>query len=127
MAEFAIVVPALLMAFLGLMEGGYYAFTVTTVEHATQEGARLAALPSTSGVSAIRARVQSAAVGVTIVTENINVYVYDGATNGAKTYAARVQGDKVKVTTTWAYQPLVGRLIPRLTFTLTANAEYRAE
>jgi len=64
MLELAFVLPAMLLLIVGAVELGRGVWTYTTLAHAVQEGARLAAVEESVDLDRMAARVADAAVGL---------------------------------------------------------------
>jgi hypothetical protein len=143
LVEFALVTPLLLLTTLGLMEGGYYAMAITSVNHGTQEGARLAILPQCPPppkdpppdyahpceyegpiwAEDIAEWVRYRAKPIDVPTRDVTVSVSGSTT----TFGSRKRGDKVIVATAYTHVPLVGYVFPGLTFPMNARSELFVE
>lgn len=125
LVEFALVLPLLLTIFLGLMEGGYYAYAVNAVNHGTQEGARRAILTfeNKATLDQVVARVVEAAQPFVVPSGSVSVSV-SGSTSD---FSQRQQGDKVTVTTSYDHVPLVGYIFGNITFPMNARSELFVE
>lgn len=123
LVETALAVPIFLILVLAIVEGAAYAFAITSVQHATHEGGRLAALPDTTTETVVKARVTDRAAPIEVSSEDIAVSVNSGATP----FSLRETGDRVHVTVTIDYQPLTSAIFGGLTFAVSADAEYRVE
>lgn len=125
LVEFALVLPLLLAIFLGLMEGGYYAYAVNAVNHSTHEGARRAILTFENKASEadVIARVVQAAQPFLVPPGSVSVSV-SGSTSD---FSQRQQGDKVTVTTSYDHVPLVGYIFGNITFPMSARSELFVE
>jgi Flp pilus assembly protein TadG len=126
LVEFALVTPLLLLTTLGLMEGGYYAMAITSVNHGTQEGARLAILPSTANVGAVQTRVRERSQPISVLAADVCVTIPPATACGGG-FGSRKRGDKVIVATAYTHVPLVGYVFPGLTFPMNARSELFVE
>jgi Flp pilus assembly protein TadG len=125
--EFALVSPILLAVTFGLIEGGYYVYATTSVNHATQEGARRAILPSTPNIAAVQDRVNEAARPFDVPAADVTVTILDQGNGSSKAWSSRERGDKVVVTTAYRHEPLAGFAFPGLTFEADARSEMWVE
>ena len=127
MAEFALSLPILLAGVLGAAEGGYYALATVTVQHATQEGARVGVLETTVDRDAVRDRVQAAASAVIGLSDAGVSLELNGSVCDEACYQARVPGDRLKVVTTYTHAPLTSYIFPGLSFPASAESELWVE
>jgi Flp pilus assembly protein TadG len=134
LVEFALTVPLLFIAILGIAEGGYYVVATTIVSHATSEGARYAILESTTTRDQVRTRVQQRAApvvslpsgDVSLAITRADGTVFCTGCSDAQ-YALREPGDRLQVRTLYLHRPLVGSVFPGLTFPANAESELRVE
>lgn len=127
LVEFALAIPVFFMVLIGIAEGGYYVMATTMVNHATQEGTRLAILENTPNTGAVRSRViQQATPATTLANGDITISVNGSSVDDAG-YAGRVTGDQLRVQTTYAHTPLVGYIFDGLTFPANARSELWVE
>jgi Flp pilus assembly protein TadG len=117
LVEFAITLPIFFMLVFGVIDGGRLAFTVVTLDYAVQEGARYAALPSTGSTSAVQDYVVANANFLNVAAGSVDVQV----NSGAKAYTARINGDRLTVTTSYTYQPIITSMFG-LGFNVSLNA-----
>jgi Flp pilus assembly protein TadG len=125
LAEFAVAIPIFLVVMMALIEGGAFAFTLTTLESVTQRGGRMAALPSTTSESTVQSFVvaQAAAAGVTVAASNVVVTCTPSCTLSTKDTK-----DRVRIVVSYTYTPLTAvALGGSATFPLQAVTEYHAE
>ena len=124
LVEFSLALPIIFILVLGIVEGGRLVFSLTTLDFAVEEGGRLAALPSTASVSAVQTSVSNNAHFITVPTGNVTVSV----NSGAKTYTSRAAGDRVEVSATYTYSPIVTSVFGlNMTMTLSARSDMRVE
>lgn len=127
LVEFALVIPIFFTAIVGIAEGGYYVMASTLVNHAAQEGARLAILESTANTVAVRNRVShEAAPGTTLAASDITIRVNGSIVDDAS-FADRETGDRLSVEVAYDHAPLVGYIFPGLTFPASAASELWVE
>ncbi len=126
MVEFALAVPLFLLLVIAVVEARRVIFTFGTLAHAVNEGARLAALPSTANVAAVKDRVVKTATVVGIDEGNIEVEVedYSGST---KLYTARATGDRIRVVATHTFEPVVSYIFGAPSMSLHRESEIMAE
>lgn len=74
-AEFALVLPLLLIFVIGMIDIGYYAWTINQAEKATQVGARFAAVTDPLATEIGTANYVNANVGGTVVRQGDNIPV----------------------------------------------------
>jgi Flp pilus assembly protein TadG len=124
LVEFALALPVIFILVLGIVEGGRLVYSLTTLDFAVEEGGRVAALPSTASVSAVQSHVSNNAHFITVPTGNVSVSV----NSGAKVYTSRSSGDRVEVSATYTYSPIVTSIFGlNLTMTLSARSDMRVE
>jgi Flp pilus assembly protein TadG len=124
LVEFALALPVIFILVLGVVEGGRLVYSLVTLDFAVQEGGRLAALPDTASVSAVQSHVSTNARFITVPTSAVAVSV----NNGAKVYTSRAAGDRVVVTASYTYSPIVTSVFGlNLTMTLSSRSDVRAE
>ena len=120
-------VPLFMLVFLGFAEGGYFVVATTIASHATQEGARLGVLATTS-LSALKGRVADAAQPIVDVdATDVTVCINGTAACGSSDYAGREAGDRLYVHTAYTHHPLVSAIFPGLTWEADASAELWVE
>jgi Flp pilus assembly protein TadG len=103
LVEFAITLPVFFALVFGVIDGGRLAYTLVTLDSAVQDGARYAALASTASTAAVQNKVVDSAYLLNVSASAVTVQV----NNGATTYTARTSGDRVTLTTTYNYQPII--------------------
>jgi Flp pilus assembly protein TadG len=139
MVEFALALPVFLFIVYGLIEASRLIFIVTTVSSAAREGARYASAgggmyrpitPQYEDCAGIRAAAQK--VGFLLNLQDADVTIaYDHGANGtdfatcpttgfAPSTAAVVGGDRVLVTVSYNYQPILVNFLPFTNFTLSS-------
>ena len=124
MAEFALVLPLMLMVIFGIIELGRMLVIYTSVSSSSREAARYASAAGRSGsnvpyyldCSGIRAAAQRVAIFVPILDANIQILYDHGPNTGVFSSACPAPGevklgDRVIVRSMAQYQPLLG-LIP---------------
>jgi Flp pilus assembly protein TadG len=127
-AETAIAIPILLLVFFFLIETAAFAFTLMTVEHATQDGGRLAALPDTATETAVKDYVRSRAAIAPVTIDDADVTITITCPSSPCTFATRATGDRVRVVVSYSYSPLIAMVFGTgTTFTLGAQTEYHVE
>jgi Flp pilus assembly protein TadG len=123
LVEFAFTFPIFILIVLAVIEGGAFAFTYASLQHATQEGGRLAILPDTATVGDVQQRVVDRAVAIPVTTGMVSVTVA-----GGKAFAARETGDEVQVLLNYVYQPLTSMVFGAgVTINMAVETEYVAE
>ena len=108
---------------MGVVEGAGYAFAIGALQHATQEGGRLAALPTTASETAVKTRVVEQAEPLDVQAADVSIEVNDGGS----TFLLRASGDRVRVTTAYDYRPVTSALFGGATFAVSAQAEFAVE
>jgi hypothetical protein len=109
---------------LGIVEGGRLVYSLVTLDFAVEEGGRYAALSSTPSVASVQSYVSTNANFITVPTGNVAVSV----NSGGKVYTARTSGDRVEVTATYTYSPIVTSAFGmNLNMTLSARSDVRVE
>jgi Flp pilus assembly protein TadG len=140
LVEIAIAVPIFMLIVLALFEGGAFAFTFTTMERATQDGGRFAALPDGPAERDIdgdtdvdeddvKAYVieRTEPASVTLDPTDITITV-TGCPTAPCTYTARATGERLRLVVTYEYNPLTANVFGSGTvFTLTATTEFMVE
>ena len=129
LAEFAMALPILMLVIIAVFEAGAFTFTYMTLESATQDGGRLAALPDTPDETTVKDYVVSRAAyaPVTLSSTDVTVTV-TGCSGSPCTYATRSSGARVRVVTNYNYQPILALVFGSgTTFALTATTEYYVE
>lgn len=132
MAELALALPILLLVIFGLFEAGAFAFTLMTVEHAAQDGGRLAALPpnlDNASEAAVKDYVvdRAALAPVTLAATDITITV-SGCSVSPCTYTTRDSGARVRLVVNYTYNPMIAMVFGNgTTFPLTAQTEYYVE
>jgi Flp pilus assembly protein TadG len=141
MVEFALALPVFLFILYGLIEASRLIFIVTTVSSAAREGARYASAgggmyrPVTPAqfedCDGIRAAARKVGFLLNLQDSDVTI-VYDHGTNGtdfascpatggfAPSTAAVVGGDRVLVTVSYNYQPILVNFLPFTNFTLSS-------
>jgi Flp pilus assembly protein TadG len=124
LAEFALALPILFILTLGVIDGGRLVFCLGTLDYAVEEAARYAGLPSTTSTSEVQAYVSTHAYFMDVPSSSVSVVVNDGAT----AYGSRASGDRVAVSATYIYSPIVTSMfgVP-FNATLSARRDVRAE
>ncbi|MGI9598011.1 MAG: TadE/TadG family type IV pilus assembly protein [Acidimicrobiales bacterium] len=117
MAEFALVLPLLIIIIFGIIEFGIAFNRAQAVEAAAREGARLASI-STSTPADINARVNATLAGIAMQNP-VNVNIGPGGCAGR-------EGDPVTVTVSTLHALNVP-LVPLPAITLTGQAVFRCE
>ena len=124
LVEFALALPIIFFLVMGIVEGGRLVFSLTTLDFAVEEGGRYAALPSTASVADVQTAVSSNAHFITVPASSVTVSV----NNGAKAYTSRASGDRVEVSASYVYSPIVSNVIGfQITMTLSARSDMRVE
>lgn len=72
LVEFALILPLLIVLIFAIMDFGYYLFVTISVNHATREGVRRAAMNNVS-CTQVRDAVVNTAVGVTLNRSHVTV------------------------------------------------------
>lgn len=128
LAEFAMALPIFMLIVIAVFEAGAFTFTYMTVENATQDGGRMAALPDTPDEATVKNYVVSRAAYAPVTLTTTDVTVTVSGCSGSCTYATRSSGERVRVVTNYNYQPLLGVVFGGgMTFALTATTEYHVE
>lgn len=147
LAEFALVIPLVLLIFFGLLDAGRAVFVNNTTAQAAREGARLAAAqapwrgktgaacaaptcPSTTTAlkNNVVAAVNSMAVSMGNIPSNRVVLVCETPSGAASTNCATNHdqaGNRARVTVTYTFTPItpiIGQLIGTLTFSAVATS-----
>ena len=117
MAEFALVLPILLVILFGIVELGIAFNRAQAVEAAAREGARLASISSTTSGD-VTARVNDALAGIPL-DNPVNVAVAPGGCAGR-------EGEPVTVTVTYLHNVTIPLLFSR-NVNLTGQAVFRCE
>lgn len=117
LAEFALVLPLLIIILFGIIEFGIAFNRAQAVEAAAREGARLASI-STSTQADINGRVNATLAGIAMQNP-VNVTVGPGGCAGR-------EGDPVTVTVSTVHALNVP-LVPLPAITLTGQAVFRCE
>jgi hypothetical protein len=124
MVETAIVILLFLFLVWGVVEGGRLIFSFVSVSHAAHEGGRLAVLQSTDDEDEVKARAVNAAKPLPVEEDDVEVTVNDGD----KTFAERELGDRIEVTATYEFEPVIDYMFPgETTITLTGHTEIMVE
>jgi Flp pilus assembly protein TadG len=116
LVEFALIIPIFLAVLLAILEGGYYAFTLNSLNRAVQEGGRHAAIvPPPIGTGAatvgdVQNRVSSSAVGFTVAPASVNVTMTRCSASPCS-FTTRTTGDAVSVSFTYTYTPLTAAVL----------------
>jgi Flp pilus assembly protein TadG len=115
--EMALVLPIVLLFILGVFEYGRYLMTVQIFNNAAREGARYAIAhlqPVTingvtygNATSDVTGKVTGVTGGVTLASQNINVYASDSLGNNVGAWTAAQAGQSVTVQVTGNYQVAV--------------------
>lgn len=103
MVEFALVIPIFIALIFGIVEGARLIYTYNTINHASQEAARMASLQDTSDEGAVVDKALDAADPLTLSTGDVSVDVNDGGTG----FGDRAIGDRVTVKVDYHFVPLV--------------------
>jgi Flp pilus assembly protein TadG len=124
LVEFSLALPIVFFLVLGIVEGGRLVYSLATLDFAVEEGGRYAALPGTASVSAVQSSVSTNAHFITVPTSSVTVSV----NNGAKVYTSRASGDRVVVSATYTYSPIVTSVFGlNINMTLSARSDMRVE
>lgn len=102
LVEFALVLPVIFALIFGVIDGGRLVYSMVTLDYAVNEGARLAGLPSTASVAVVQNHVTANAYLLNLPSSSVGVTV-----NGGAGYTTRVTGDRIVVSATYVYQPIV--------------------
>ncbi|MDH3680472.1 MAG: pilus assembly protein [Acidimicrobiia bacterium] len=117
LAEFALVLPVLLLVLLGIVEYGIAFNRAQAIEAAAREGARLASISSTTSAD-VTARVNDALVGIPL-DNPVNVGIAPGGCAGR-------EGETVTVTVTTDHDVTIPLLFSQ-NVTLAGEAVFRCE
>jgi hypothetical protein len=115
--EFAIAAPIFILVLVAVIEAGAFAFTYSSLQHAVQEGGRVAALPGTADVVDVRNRVVDRAAPVTVDPVAVSVDLNGAACDDA-CFDTRAPGDRIRVGLTYAYRPVSASVLGMGTFDL---------
>jgi hypothetical protein len=140
LAEMAIAVPVFVLVMIAIIEGGAFALTVTTVEHATQRGGRAAALdpcpPSTPLCSPGRMSEtdvknlvinEASIAALTVVPGDITITIECDA-SPCNSFTNRVAGERVRVVTSVTYRPITALVFGgSAAFPMTLSTVYTVE
>lgn len=132
LTELALALPILLLIIFALIEAGVFAFTLMTVEHAAQDGGRLAALPpnaDNADEAAVKAYVLSRAslAPVTLAASDITITVTNCSSSPCN-FTTRDSGARVHLAVNYTYNPMIAMVFGNgTTFALTAQTEYHVE
>ena len=121
LVEFALVTPIFLALLIGVVDSGRLAYEYNKLNHAVQEGGRVAALPGTVNVAAVQSAVTSKAAPMSV--SGITVAVNEGGT----AYTSRKTGDKVAVSANHAFVPIVSSVFGTGSISLSAKTEISVE
>jgi Flp pilus assembly protein TadG len=137
MVEFALVTVMLVLVLLSVVEMGRMILVYTTMANAAKAGARYAMVhgslrtgagatgvngPSSAGsYSQVQTVAQNYAAAGLLTGSNVNVLVSYPSHTG--TYAGNYPGDKVDVTVSYTYNPLLGYFSSILNRTLSSTSE----
>jgi Flp pilus assembly protein TadG len=140
LVEIAIAVPIFMLIVLALFEGGAFAFTFTTMERATQDGGRFAALPdgpperdidgdTDVDEDDVKAYVMDRIDPATVTLDPTDITItVTGCPTSPCAYTTRATGERVRLVVTYEYNPLTANVFGSGTvFTLTATTEYMVE
>jgi Flp pilus assembly protein TadG len=136
MVEFAISLLVFLFVGFGVMEGAMLAWNNGTLQHAVEEGARVALRPSTADETAVKNVVIDAGVGLNLATTDIIVGfcpvsgTCDSLCGNVTAYSSptRPSGRQIRVCATYTYTPILGSLlVGSSTLTLQRQAQVRSE
>jgi Flp pilus assembly protein TadG len=119
LAEFALVLPLLLILLFGIIEFGIAFNRAQAVEAAAREGARLASL-SSSDYDDVAARVEAALDGIPHEAADL-------AVNWSPAGCAGNQGDPVTVDVSLAHTINIPIVLANHPITLTGQAVFRCE
>ena len=128
LVEFAFVAPIMLLFLMGVLEYGRFLFTLQLVNNAAREGARYAAVNTTTATTAgvqtyvdnyLAGQGASQFVGYS-PTSNITVYTADPVTglNSGLSWQNAAWGNGIGVTVSGTYQPIAPGLL-KLTGSMT--------
>ncbi len=131
--EMAVTMLLFLFLVFAVIEGALLILAYVDVNHAVEEGGRLAVLennPDGGGAveeSDVRDRVVSAAQPLVVDSSTITIGVT--RPSGTKSFAQRLLGDRVRVTATYDYHPFFADMFfgGETTLTLTGRAELMVE
>jgi Flp pilus assembly protein TadG len=136
MVELAIALWVFLFVGFAVFEGGMLAWNAGTLQHAVEEGARVALRPSTADATAVKTVVQNAGVGLNLQPADIIVGFCpvsgscDSLCSNVTAYGAptRPAGRQIRVCATYRYTPLfLNLIIGSPTLTLRRQAQVRSE
>jgi Flp pilus assembly protein TadG len=108
--EFALVAMPFILLTFGAIEGGRLLYALTALTYAVASGARVAALPATSGTGTVVQAVVNDALPLNVSSGNVTVTV----NQGVKSFANRSAGDSVEVVATYTYQPAASFVFPNV-------------
>jgi Flp pilus assembly protein TadG len=124
LVEFALALPVLFVLIFGVIDGGRLVYCLGTLDYAVEEAARYAGLPTTASVSAVQSYVTNRAYFMTVPSGSVSVAV----NNGAKAYTSRATGDRVVVSASYLYSPIVTSIFGlQFNVTLSARGDVRVE
>lgn len=120
--EFALVLPILVLAILGIFDLGWAVYANNTLASAAREGARMAIVQSkTDSDATIRQHVKDSAQGLGLSDSQITI---------APAFASRTFGNPITVTVTYTYTPLtpvIGQIVAGNGLALKASSAMRLE
>jgi Flp pilus assembly protein TadG len=128
MVEFALVFPILLLLIIAVIEGGYFAWSYLAVDGATHEGARRAAIPTTT-YAQVTGKVVAAVRPLVVAAGDVSVRINGTVVSSSSSaWTNRGLGDRVQVRTTYVHRPLVDAVFGAgIAFTFTGRAELMVE
>ena len=124
LVEFALALPVIFILVFGVIDGGRLVYSLATLDYAVEEGGRVAGLPGTASVAAVQSNVSNHAYFMNVPSGSVSVVV----NAGAKTYTNRTTGDRVVVSASYVYSPIVTSIFGLgFSITLSARSDVRAE
>jgi hypothetical protein len=116
--------PILFVLIIGVLDGGRLVFCMGTLDYAVEEAARYAGLPTTTSVSNVQAHVTSHSYFMDVPSTSVSVSV----NSGAKAYGNRAKGDRIVVSASYAWSPMVTDIFGlNFSATLSARSDVRSE
>jgi Flp pilus assembly protein TadG len=99
------------------VEGGRLIYSYVTLSHAAHDGARTAVLAGKTSTQ-VRDRVVASAAPLTVASEDILM---------SPNFATRAMGDRITVSVSYTYTPIISMIIGEGSFTLSGSSEMMAE
>lgn len=124
LSEFAIVIPIVLLLFVGLFDIGRAVYAYTTISNAAREGGRVLIVDQTQNSGVYRAQTEAAnsATALGIVPASVTVDFWEPDLSGP--CSTRTIGCVAEVTVPYAYTaitPIIGRLIGPIAMSSTVR------